>query len=253
VREGGVDVPGGAEAAPLWQELVGVNPRQPIRFLQALLAANGGRRAFLYDAVARLDPERQRFALGMQHAPGPARRDAVNALAAVFDRERAWWRGEGGAFARPDADAARLLREVRLGADGALAPPAAQAFWEAVFDGRTVGGAEWPERVSASPRAGAAWLAERVATGDPATRRLRFEQLAFAQRVFGDVPEGGLPEAVLAGGPCRRPRRSPLARAHGDAGPRPLCRGRERRAARRPGGRRGRLRPPDAAGGARRG
>ena len=198
VREGGVDVPGGAEAAPLWQELVGVNPRQPIRFLQALLAANGGRRAFLYDAVARLDPERQRFALGMQHAPGPARLDAVNALAAVFDRERAWWRGEGGAFARPDADAARLLREVRLGADGALAPPAAQAFWEAVFDGRTVGGAEWPERVSASPRAGAAWLAERVATGDPATRRLRFEQLAFAQRVFGDVPEGGLPEAVLA-------------------------------------------------------
>ena len=198
VRGGAVDVPGGEEAAPLWQELVGVSPREPAPFLEALVAASGGRRAFLYDAVSRLEPGRQRFALGMQLPAGPARVDAAKALAAVFDRERAWWRGEGGAFARPEADAARLLREVRLGADGALAPPAAQVFWEAVFDDEVAGGAEWLEAVRRSPPAGAAWLAGRVGTGDPATRLLRFEQVAFAQRVFGDAPPEALPEAVLA-------------------------------------------------------
>ena len=55
----------------------------------------------------------------------------------------AWWHPEGGAFKRPEADAARLLREVRVGSDGTLAPPAARVFWEAVFDGgrgRRVGG-----------------------------------------------------------------------------------------------------------------
>ena len=182
--------------------MAGAGGGEPARarsaFLHALLAANGGRRAFLYDAVARLDLGRQRFALGMQQAPGPARVAAAKALAAVFDRESAWWRGEGGSFARPEVDAARLLREVRLGADGALAPPSARAYWEAVFDGRAFTRAEWPERLRASPRADAAFLAERIATGGAAARRLRFEQLAFAQRVFGGAPQATLSEAVLA-------------------------------------------------------
>src|SRR5512139_2194466 len=66
VRGGAVDVPGGEEAAPLWEELVRATPREPLHFLLNLLRENGGRRAFLYDSVARLDPERQRFALGLQ-------------------------------------------------------------------------------------------------------------------------------------------------------------------------------------------
>jgi hypothetical protein len=198
VRDGAVDVPGGEEAAPAWGELLGVSPREPLPFLLALLAENGGRRAFLYDAVARLDPPRQRFALGMQHPPGPARTGAVRALAAVFDGERTWWRREGGAFARPAADAARQLREVRLGEDGTLAPPAARVFWEAVFDGRVVATAEWPEVALNSPRADAAWLAGRVGTGDPESRLLRFEQIVLAQRVFGDTPTVALPGAVFA-------------------------------------------------------
>jgi hypothetical protein len=198
LREGVVDVPGGAEGEALWGELLGVGPREPVRFLLALLEGSEGRRALLYDAVARLDPLHQRFALGMQHPPGAARVAALRDLAAVFDRERDWWRREKGAFARPPADAARLLREVRLGADGSMAPPAAQVFWEAVFDGSVVGGAEWPEAVRSSPPADAAWLAGRMATGDTATSVLRFEQVVFAQRVFDDVPPGRSSDAALA-------------------------------------------------------
>jgi hypothetical protein len=198
IRGGAVDVPGGEEAAPLWEELVGASPRAPLHFLLNLLRENGGRRAFLFDSVARLDPVRQRFALGMHLPPGVLRMKAMKDLAAAFDRETAWWRMERGAFARPAADAARLLREVRLAPDGTLGAPAAQVFWEAVFDGKLVRRAEWLEAVGSSPPADAAWLATRVGTGDTATRLLRFEQVLFAQRVFGDVPADALPEVALA-------------------------------------------------------
>jgi hypothetical protein len=107
VRDGAVAVPGGEGAARLWEGLVGESPHAPARFLVALVAANGGRQAFFYDAVARLEPARQRFALGLEKRPGPDGEAAFRALASVFGRERAWWRREGGTFARPDADAAR--------------------------------------------------------------------------------------------------------------------------------------------------
>ena len=205
VREGAVVVPGGEEAEPLWAALVGHSPRSPAAFLLTLLEANGGRRALLYDAVARLDPPHQRFALGLQRPAGPARVGALRSLAAVFDREDAWWHPEGGAFARPEADTARLLREVRVGSDGSLAPPAARVFWEAVFDeGKAASRkewaapADWAAHVSASAPAEAAWLAERIGAGAPSSRRRRLEQLVFAQRVFGEAKEDALPDVGSA-------------------------------------------------------
>jgi hypothetical protein len=198
VRRGAVDVPGGEEAAPLWEGLVGASPREPLHFLLELLRRNGGRRAFLYDSAARLDPERQRFALALQLPAGKPRTDAMNELAAAFDAEIAWWRMEKGAFSRPAADAARLLREVRLAGDGTMAPPAAQVFWEAVFDGKALPRADWLEALRRSPPADAAWLAKRVATGDAATRRVRLEAVLFAQRVFGDVRANELSEVAFS-------------------------------------------------------
>ncbi len=199
VREGTVTVPGGEEAEPLWGALVGESPRAPAAFLLALLGANGGRRALLYDSVARLDAPRQRFALGLPRTGGGAADDSLRLLAAAFDRESAWWHPEGGAFARPEVDAARVLREVRLGSDGALAPPAARAFWGAVFEeGGDARSAEWAAQVRASPPAGAAWLAERIGTGAASSRRLRLEQLTFAQRVFGEAGESALPDVRAA-------------------------------------------------------
>ena len=205
VRAGVVVVPGGEEEEPLWGKLVGASPRSATAFLLALLGANGGRRALLYDSVARLDPPHQRFALGLYRPAGPARAGALLSLAAVFDREDAWWRPEQGAFRRPEADTARLLREVRVRNDGSLAPPAARVFWEAVFDeGKAASRkeraapADWAAHVSASAPAEAAWLAERVGAGLPSSRRQRLEQLVFAQRVFGEAKEDALPDVVSA-------------------------------------------------------
>ena len=96
--------------------------------------ARGGRRAFLFDSLARLDDAHQRFALGLEL---PADRVASRSRRspAVFDGEEAWWR-HGGPGVRPPrrgcgAPAARgrgSRRRVRL------ARPASPPFWEAVFD-----------------------------------------------------------------------------------------------------------------------
>jgi hypothetical protein len=199
VDGGAVRLPGGREAAGRWENLVGESSLAPARFLEKLLAAKGGRRAFLFDSLARLEPAHQRFALAAGPPPGSVSETAFRELVQVFDRERAWWRREGGAFARPDADAARLLREVRLGTNGSLAAPSARAFWKAAFEGGAPEKRDaWLAEVRASPPADAAWLAQQVGTGDPATRRLRFEQVSFAQRVFGGAADDALPDVLAA-------------------------------------------------------
>ena len=119
---------------------------------------------------------------GWTRPAGQARGDGLPALAAVFDREAAWWRREGGAFARPDADAARVLREVRRRERRRARAPGGRAFWEAVFEeaGRRRAGRGLARgaRVAAGRRP-PGWR-ERVGAGDPASRRLRLEQLIFA-------------------------------------------------------------------------
>jgi hypothetical protein len=194
VRGGVVVVPGGPEAEVAWQAFVGESPRAPLGFLSRLVEKGEGRLAFLYDSLARLELPRQRLALGLPTAPGADPAEPLRALYKVFAADTAWWRAGHGAFARPDADAARLLREVRLAEDGSLAPPASRTFWAATFDVKTT----TAEELRASPRADIAWLASRIGAGDPAWRRLRLEQLAFAQRVFGASAEAQPKEALQA-------------------------------------------------------
>lgn len=59
VRDGAVDVPGGAAAARDWQELAGANPNSPGDFVVHLLAKDQGWLAAYFDALSRLNPEQQ--------------------------------------------------------------------------------------------------------------------------------------------------------------------------------------------------
>lgn len=194
VRGGSVAVPGGDEARGIWQSVVGESPGAPGRFLLKLVERNEGRLAFLYDSLARLPEARRRLALGLPFAAGTDPAGPLRALLAVFESENAWWRPGRGAFARPDADAARLLRDVRLAEDGTVAPPASRAFWLAAFEGQHASA----EAIRVSPRVDVAWLAARIGSGDPRLRRLRLEQLSFAQRVFGAAAEAAPDDAALA-------------------------------------------------------
>jgi hypothetical protein len=196
VWQGVVAVPGGAAAEPLWEGLVRASTRVPAHFMLNLLEASEGQLAFLYDSLARLDPARQRLALGLPAPPFSVPGAPLRELARAFEAEPAWWRSGRGAFARPDADAARVLREVRLDERGGIAPPASRAFWAAVFDEDEKQAA--PAAVQASAPVGMAWLAAKIGSGDPGRRRLRLEQLSFAQRAFGAAAERAPVDAVRA-------------------------------------------------------
>src|SRR5438552_3449984 len=133
VERGRVAVPGGHEAAALWQEMVGASVLDPQEFLLRLGSGQGQLFSF-YDAVDRLDDARRRFALAATE-PDPRRRlERVRALRAVFAGAEPWWTDVRPPYSRPPADAARVLAAVRVTPSGALAEPSAEALWTAAFD-----------------------------------------------------------------------------------------------------------------------
>ena len=198
VRDGRVAVPGGPDAQPLWEAAVGEPASRPERFLLRLVERHEGRLAFLYDAVARLDPLRQRFALGLPVAE-PQRRERFRELVAAFLAVQPWWRSDAGAFTRPAIDPATVLAEAPVGETAALLVPARRSFWEAAF----AGSALHPAWRSSAP-VDAAWLAREIGLADPRVRGLRRLQLDLASRLFPAVEEAIAGEVVEALAGLRR-------------------------------------------------
>ena len=91
IHAGRVVVPGGADAEPLWQSLVGADPAKPGAFTRRLFSDLNGRLAYVYDVIAHLDPARQRFALGLT-LPAPARLERLRTLLDVFEQMASDWR-----------------------------------------------------------------------------------------------------------------------------------------------------------------
>ncbi len=185
IRDDGLEVPGGTKAAALWEAVVGRPVSDTDAFIRQMLARDAGRVAYLYDAVARLDEARQRFALGMTVANPSTRRDRLVALAEHVTRASRSWDLDRHPFARPLHDAVPLLQQVRVTPDGALAPPVSRTFWREAFAGtdlpgrgpRTVTGA-----AGAADAADAAWLAALLSDRNVVVRRARLDALLFAQR-----------------------------------------------------------------------
>ena len=86
VQDGRIVPPGGDEAIPLWEAVVGERVTRPDRFLAALFTRAEGRMAGLYDTIGQLDRGRQRFALGLWMKDSAARLDGMRALASRLDR-----------------------------------------------------------------------------------------------------------------------------------------------------------------------
>ena len=79
IQAGKVIVPGGADAEPIWQAIVGADPAKPAAFIRKLFDDEAGFRVWFYDSLAQLDPVRLRFALGLLAAAGHAHRPDARA------------------------------------------------------------------------------------------------------------------------------------------------------------------------------
>ena len=188
IGDDGVRVPGPPEA---WAALAGAPPSDTPRFVEAVLDRDRGRLAYFLDALSRLDAPHLRFALG---EPSDAAR--FRSLYEVFRRVSPEWDAAQYPFYRPPLDPASLLANLRVTADGRLAPPAARALWDAAFRGDA---AAIAPPASAHGGADAAWLLDAVLAAGPKGAPARAAQLGFAQRVFAGAGTAASLGAAVAG------------------------------------------------------
>jgi len=188
VRAGRVVVPGGTEAEPLWQAIVGAEPARPAAFVRRLFGDEPGHLAWFYDALANLDEPRRRFATSAS-LPGPARIERVRALLDVFESSGHEWQPEKQPFSRRPFDPALTLAVVRVQADGTLVGPIQRGLWERVFADNA--GTRAPSGRDSSDLdptpVDAAWLLTRFHRVPIDVGRRRFEAFQFAQRAFPQV------------------------------------------------------------------
>ena len=190
IRGGRVAVPGGPDAEPLWEDVVGETVARPERFIPRLFAGDHGALAALFDAVAHLDGPGRVFALGLGPEGARPSLETIRALRRAFAAEPLWWRSSVGAYGRPLVDPARMLESAAVDGTGRLARPNRRRFWEAVFGlGRST---------ADDAEVDAAWLVAAVGPVSAQARRDRLTQLTFGQRVFGDAPEASLRDVTTA-------------------------------------------------------
>ena len=189
VRAGRVVVPGGSEAEPLWQAIVGADPARPATFVRRLFGDEEGHLAWFYDTIASLDEPRLRFATSAS-LPAPARIERVRALLEVFEHNGNEWRPEKQPFSRRPFDPPLTLGVLRVNGDGTLVGPKQRGLWERVFADNAGPRAQPQGRgasdLDATP-VDAAWLLARIHRVPIDVGRRRLDAFQFAQRVFPTV------------------------------------------------------------------
>jgi len=193
LRNNRLVLPGGAEAEPLWESIVGADANRPDVFIERLISGDG-RLAFLFDTIAHLDAPHQRFALGMNMGVS-AREPSFRALAAAFSAAAPEWRLNDRLFPKPPIDGAILLSTLRVLPDGRGAPPIGRRLWSRVFRADELNEVAF-ERVSsaavnvtsATLNVDAGWLADHILRVPYAVGRRRLDAFLFAQRLFASHP-----------------------------------------------------------------
>jgi hypothetical protein len=120
VQNGEMVVPGGAPALPVWEKLAGASPRQPARFIAALLSKDRGKLLAYYHLIIRLPLPTQSF---LTQAP--------SRFQTFYD---AYPFGELQSlkvhrFARSDIHFEQLLKEMPLDAQGRIDFPGGPNVW----------------------------------------------------------------------------------------------------------------------------
>ncbi|MBY0493035.1 MAG: hypothetical protein K2Y23_02355 [Cyanobacteria bacterium] len=200
-----VIVPGGTAAEPIWEGLVEVKVTRPADFFRALLAKDSGRLAWFYDTMGSVSPERLAAAFGGGSIAVQVGRARL--FYSAFRSADSNWKIEEHPFLRGTTDPWIVSTQLEL-IDGAVAPPADEWFWDALFDRSEITRrtATSVVRESASTPASLAWLVQKISESTAKERRDRFEMVRFAQGVFTSVEGDRAVDALIALGGYRRYR-----------------------------------------------
>jgi hypothetical protein len=198
VHDNRVTPPGGDQAVPLWETLLGEKATRPDRFIGQLFTRDGGRLAYLYDAIGSVDPPRAAFALGLWIPDAGVRRDRFKALSSGVSSIAPEWSIEKFPFRRPAHDLVSMLLRVHVTQTGTPAGLAWRALWAQTFDdavdrreaGRALASEERAELIDA------AWLVEILLRGVADSRSERLDLFAFGQRAFASTVGPALADAL---------------------------------------------------------
>ena len=188
----GADGRDGDEVVAMWEAVVGEKVTRPERFIQQLFEASDGRLAYLYDTLGQLDAARRAFALGLWLPNRAQRLERFKALAGDGVGAFHEWHTRSLPFGRSGYDLGMVLSRVGVADDGTPREPAARGFWARAFMWRD---ADDPRVVPITDDEpfDAAWLMSTLGSAEVRQRGERLDQMAFANRVFGDAGRAGRP------------------------------------------------------------
>jgi hypothetical protein len=180
------------DVVAMWEAVVGEKVTRADRFIQQLLEMNEGRVASLYDTIGQLDPPRRAFVLGLWMPDAAARADRFKTLASAGTGALREWHIRTMPFNRSSFDLSMILARIVVDASGAPSAPSSRGFWSRLFSS-----VDLPDDAARQMRGiddqpiDAAWMAETIGSADVRQRMERLEQVAFGQRVFGDLGAAG--------------------------------------------------------------
>lgn len=200
VRDGRVQIAGGAPLQALWEALVDEPVSSPARFVRRLFSRDGGRLAMFFDLIQRLPTAQRTFAAGLW-IRGDDRtgrfRDLYEAVRAV-DGD---WDPAIAPLKRAPNDPWLLLRGLPAGVTtgNGLAGPQPRKFWQRAFeDGLPDNPADALKNVTEDGLADAAWFVEHVCHQPVAERAARFRVLMSVSHAFPAPAAADLPGVLMA-------------------------------------------------------
>ncbi len=202
VRDGRVQIAGGAPVQPLWEALVDEPVASPARFVRRLFTRDDGRLAVFFDLMQRLPTPQRTFAAGLWLKDQGDRLDRFRALYSAVSSVDTEWKPSLAPLRRSPADPWLLLRGLAAapasGGNG-LAGPQQRRFWERAFDD---GLPDQPDRAvsfdSQTDLVDAAWLVEHVSQQATTVRADRMRQVMIVPRAFPTPQAAELPGALMA-------------------------------------------------------
>jgi hypothetical protein len=180
------------DVVAMWEAVVGEKVTRADRFIQQLLEMNEGRVAALYDTIGQLDAPRRAFVLGLWMPDAAARADRFKTLTTAGIGAFREWHIRAMPFNRASFDLSMTLGRIDVDANGVPAAPRSRGFWSRLFSSPDL-----PDDAARQLRGideepiDAAWLAETIGAADVRQRSERLEQIAFGQRIFGELGDAG--------------------------------------------------------------